>query len=168
MAEWSKALRSGRSRVLPAWVRIPLLSLQFSHLGEGWVTDHIFIFLAVLYNYTQFSLIKIIITHNIIYTLFGQICYNKFCHLLRQIFHNKSVQKLIWQKWDSNPRRENPTATWTQRLRPLGHPAYRVRGLLFYSIYNINLFDPFMIFFCINRNNENYSYLIYSAGINPI
>ena len=26
MAEWSKALRSGRSRVLPAWVRIPLLS----------------------------------------------------------------------------------------------------------------------------------------------
>ena len=26
------------------------------------------------------------------------------------------------QKWDSNPRRENPTATWTQRLRPLGHP----------------------------------------------
>ena len=26
------------------------------------------------------------------------------------------------QKWDSNPRRENPTATWTQRLRPIGHP----------------------------------------------
>ena len=26
------------------------------------------------------------------------------------------------QKWDSNPRRKNPTATWTQRLRPLGHP----------------------------------------------
>ena len=29
MAEWSKALRSGRSRVLPAWVRIPLLSIDF-------------------------------------------------------------------------------------------------------------------------------------------
>ena len=26
------------------------------------------------------------------------------------------------QKWDSNPRLENQTATWTQRLRPLGHP----------------------------------------------
>ena len=25
------------------------------------------------------------------------------------------------QKWDSNPRRENPTATWTQRLRPICH-----------------------------------------------
>ena len=29
MAEWSKALRSGRSRVLPAWVRIPLLTAIF-------------------------------------------------------------------------------------------------------------------------------------------
>ena len=28
------------------------------------------------------------------------------------------------QKWDSNPRLENQTATWTQRLRPLGHPDY--------------------------------------------
>ena len=28
----------------------------------------------------------------------------------------------ICQKWDSNPRLENQTATWTQRLRPLGHP----------------------------------------------
>ena len=28
------------------------------------------------------------------------------------------------QKWDSNSRREKPTATWTQRLRPLmiDHP----------------------------------------------
>ena len=26
------------------------------------------------------------------------------------------------QKLDSNPRRKNPTATWTQRLRPFGHP----------------------------------------------
>ena len=29
MAERSKALRSGRSRVLPAWVRIPLLTFFF-------------------------------------------------------------------------------------------------------------------------------------------
>ena len=29
------------------------------------------------------------------------------------------------QKWDSNPRLENQTATWTQRLRPLGHPDYQ-------------------------------------------
>ena len=26
------------------------------------------------------------------------------------------------QKWDSNPRPQKWTATWTQRLRPLGHP----------------------------------------------
>ena len=30
--------------------------------------------------------------------------------------------KISCQKWDSNPRLENQTATWTQRLRPLGHP----------------------------------------------
>ena len=29
MAERSKALRSGRSRVLPAWVRVPLLTQTF-------------------------------------------------------------------------------------------------------------------------------------------
>ena len=29
MAEWSKALRSGRSLVLQAWVRIPLLTNTF-------------------------------------------------------------------------------------------------------------------------------------------
>ena len=28
----------------------------------------------------------------------------------------------ICQKWDSNPRPQKWTATWTQRLRPLGHP----------------------------------------------
>ena len=28
----------------------------------------------------------------------------------------------VCQEWDSNPRREDPTATWTQRLRLLGHP----------------------------------------------
>ena len=33
----------------------------------------------------------------------------------------KNAEK-ICQKWDSNPRLENQTATWTQRLRPLGHP----------------------------------------------
>ena len=43
---------------------------------------------------------------------------------------NKKIQssllhfkkKCTCQKWDSNPRLENQTATWTQRLRPLGHP----------------------------------------------
>ena len=29
MAEWSKALRSGRSPLLRAWVRIPLLTIYF-------------------------------------------------------------------------------------------------------------------------------------------
>ena len=28
------------------------------------------------------------------------------------------------QKWDSNPRPQKWTATWTQRLRPLRHPDY--------------------------------------------
>ena len=28
----------------------------------------------------------------------------------------------LCQKWDSNPRPPERTATWTQRLRPLGHP----------------------------------------------
>ena len=32
MAEWSKALRSGRSLVLQAWVRIPLLTSSFLKL----------------------------------------------------------------------------------------------------------------------------------------
>ena len=32
MAERSKALRSGRSLVLQAWVRIPLLTIAFSSL----------------------------------------------------------------------------------------------------------------------------------------
>lgn len=34
MAEWSKALRSGRSPLLWAWVRIPLLTLNFEANGE--------------------------------------------------------------------------------------------------------------------------------------
>ena len=32
------------------------------------------------------------------------------------------MKKEKCQKWDSNPRRKNPTATWTQQHRPLGHP----------------------------------------------
>ena len=33
-----------------------------------------------------------------------------------------AMQKVFCQKWDSNPRPQKWTATWTQRLRPLGHP----------------------------------------------
>ena len=40
------------------------------------------------------------------------------------------TSKRLCQKWDSNPRLENQTATWTQRLRPLGHPD---RHLIFES-----------------------------------
>lgn len=47
------------------------------------------------------------------------------CTGLLHINLNVQVQK-NWQKWDSNPRREDPTATWTQRLRPLGHPAFTI------------------------------------------
>ena len=42
------------------------------------------------------------------------------------------------QKWDSNSRREKPTATWTQRLRPLmiDYPDI-LRDMLFYFVdYN--------------------------------
>ena len=35
MAEWSKALRSGRSPLLWAWVRIPLLTNVFPHKSGG-------------------------------------------------------------------------------------------------------------------------------------
>ena len=34
----------------------------------------------------------------------------------------KLFEKNFCQKWDSNPRPQKWTATWTQRLRPLGHP----------------------------------------------
>ena len=39
------------------------------------------------------------------------------------------------QKWDSNPRRKKPTATWTQHLRPLmiDHPDI-LRDMLFYFV----------------------------------
>ena len=32
------------------------------------------------------------------------------------------LNKTVCQKWDSNPRPQKWTATWTQRLRKLGHP----------------------------------------------
>ena len=35
---------------------------------------------------------------------------------------SKGIKKICCQKWDSNPRPQKWTATWTQRLRPLGHP----------------------------------------------
>ena len=46
------------------------------------------------------------------------------------------MKKEKCQKWDSNPRRENPTATWTQRLRPLmiNHPD-NLRYMLFCFVH---------------------------------
>ena len=41
---------------------------------------------------------------------------------VHQILNEKENKKNICQKWDSNPRPQKWTATWTQRLRPLGHP----------------------------------------------
>ena len=35
---------------------------------------------------------------------------------------DKGDYEKVCQKWDSNPRPQKWTATWTQRLRPLGHP----------------------------------------------
>ena len=40
------------------------------------------------------------------------------------------------QMWDSNARREKPTATWTQHLRLLGHPDI-LRQMLQYFTYVI-------------------------------
>ena len=41
MAEWSKALRSGRSPLLRAWVRIPLLTkIYFYFLKEPYRLNH--------------------------------------------------------------------------------------------------------------------------------
>ena len=48
----------------------------------------------------------------------SQLKVESFLHLDYKFFGKKSM----CQKWDSNPRLEDQTATWTQRLRPLGHP----------------------------------------------
>ena len=66
------------------------------------------------------------------------------------------------QKWDSNPRLENQTATWTQRLRPLGHPdickpvfgqdshnSYRKK-----NIFNTSANILYWQFFIRHRNSE--------------
>ena len=39
------------------------------------------------------------------------------------------MKKDSCQKWDSNPRPHKWTATWTQRLRPLGHPDFLIPRL---------------------------------------
>ena len=46
----------------------------------------------------------------------------------------KTFQKNFCQKWDSNPRPQKWTATWTQRLRPLGHPDIVVLEREFYLV----------------------------------
>lgn len=46
------------------------------------------------------------------------------CHDLLTFEKSFKMHKSHCQKWDSNPRLENQTATWTQRLRPLGHPDF--------------------------------------------
>ena len=54
MAEWSKALRSGRSRVLQAWVRIPVLTKLFClprRLGQGIETSR--------YDYNSINVIEV-------------------------------------------------------------------------------------------------------------
>ena len=40
----------------------------------------------------------------------------------KNFLREKLFEKNFCQKWDSNPRPQKWTATWTQRLRPLGHP----------------------------------------------
>ena len=49
---------------------------------------------------------------------------------------DRGKKKNLCQKWDSNPRLVNQTATWTQRLRPLGHPdklVFKDRFLCYYT-----------------------------------
>ena len=53
--------------------------------------------------------------------------FHKYTMISRQIQPKKwrnmtKKLKSCCQKWDSNPRPQKWTATWTQRLRPLGHP----------------------------------------------
>ena len=45
MAEWSKALRSGRSLLLQAWVRIPLLTVPFCHRARDELVSYQHLFL---------------------------------------------------------------------------------------------------------------------------
>ena len=55
-------------------------------------------------------------------------------------FIMKNKQKRFCQKWDSNPCPQMWTATWTQRLRPLGHPDFIFLNLDWsFSIFDIPL-----------------------------
>ena len=45
--------------------------------------------------------------------------------------------KCYCQKWDSNPRPQKWTATWTQRLRPLGHPDMALSTIFLLTLPNI-------------------------------
>ena len=63
MAEWSKALRSGRSLVLQAWVRIPLLTIFFSsHLypvSPQWIPVYLFLFCLSFFAMAQIWFIQL-------------------------------------------------------------------------------------------------------------
>ena len=55
------------------------------------------------------------------------LCYHSHCEAkvakASKYFRNKFlIGQKDCQKWDLNPRPQKWTATWTQRLRPLGHP----------------------------------------------
>ena len=52
-------------------------------------------------------------------------CCNRDFSLARNPF--VKYINMFCQKWDLNPRPVNRTATWTQRLGPLGHPDNKVR-----------------------------------------
>ena len=66
-------------------------------------------------------------------------------------------ENLYCQKWDSNPRPQKWTATWTQRLRPLGHPDI-LKTRKMENICNISafFFSHFCSFcsFCLKINLE--------------
>ena len=72
-----------------------------SNLGRTWCT--LFVFFSKFYRHVT--------------------CFSARTFWMRIRCWKKIIQKDICQKWDSNPRPQKWTATWTQRLRPLGHPA---------------------------------------------
>ena len=61
--------------------------------------------------------------------------------------------KIICQKWDSNPRPQKWTATWTQRLRPLGHPDMYILGPVTW-IYHFNMMILINIDISISKNEK--------------
>ena len=70
---------------------------------------------------------------------------------------------MVCQKWDSNPRPQKWTATWTQRLRPLGHPdvlGIRYLASLYSGSTHIAPSYVFYLIFSLKSPQANDNYVL--------